>query len=153
MDSMPVKTLIVYMSVEHGNTEKVAKAMAEATGADLRKADEVDPTIIPAYDLIGFGSGIFKGKFHARLLKVIEEMPSSDKKAFVFSTGGYGYVRFNRPVKDLLRAKGMTVVGDFACKGWDTYGLLGLMGGLNKARPNEEDLENARRFARSLLLA
>ena len=35
-----MKALIVYVSVEHGNTEKVAKAMAEAIGAETRKAED-----------------------------------------------------------------------------------------------------------------
>jgi flavodoxin len=38
-----MKTLIVYVSIEHGNTEKVARAMAEVLGADTKKASEVDP--------------------------------------------------------------------------------------------------------------
>ena len=41
-----MKALIVYVSVEHGNTEKVAKAMAEAIGAEAKKAEDVDPNTI-----------------------------------------------------------------------------------------------------------
>jgi flavodoxin len=146
-----MKPLIVYVSVEHGNTEKVARAMAEVLEADLKKADEVDPSTISNYELVGFGSGIFKSKFHARLLRLVQEMPVTKGAAFVFSTGGYGYRRFNASLIELLKMKGMEVKGDFACKGWDTYGFLNLMGGINKDRPNAEDLDDARRFAKGLM--
>jgi flavodoxin len=41
-----MKCLIVYVSVEHKNTENVATSVAEATGAELFKAKDVDPTKI-----------------------------------------------------------------------------------------------------------
>jgi hypothetical protein len=41
-------------------------------------------------------------------------------------------------------------VGDFSCNGWDTWGPLKLVGGTNKGRPNEQDLQEARVFARGL---
>jgi len=46
--------------------------------------------------------------------------------------------------------RGFSIVGDFSCKGWTTWGPLKLFGGTNKGRPNEEDLEEARVFARGL---
>ena len=63
-----MKILIVYMSYHHMNTEKIARAMAEVTGATLSKADEVDPGDLAGYDLIGFGSGIYGGKHHTSIL-------------------------------------------------------------------------------------
>lgn len=46
--------------------------------------------------------------------------------------------------------KGYTLVGEFSCKGLDTYGLLKTFGGINKGRPNEQDMEKAREFARKI---
>jgi flavodoxin len=41
-----------------------------------------------AYDLIGFGSGIYGGKFHQTLIQFIEGLPTfAGKQAFIFSTG------------------------------------------------------------------
>jgi len=48
-----MKTLIIYKSVHQMNTEKVAKAMAEAINADLRKVEEVTPAMLAEYDLPG----------------------------------------------------------------------------------------------------
>ena len=57
-----MKVLITYNSVHKGNTEKIAKAMADAIDADLLKYSDVDGYNILDYDLVGFGSGIFYGK-------------------------------------------------------------------------------------------
>jgi flavodoxin len=54
-------------------------------------------------------------------------------------------------LKEKLENKGMKVLGGFSCKAWDTYGPFKLMGGINKGRPNEEDLKKAREFAKGLL--
>jgi len=145
-----MKSLVVYVSVEHGNTEKVARAISEVLGADLREAKDVDLSTIHDYDLIGFGSGIYKGKFHGRLLKLVSEISTSRFKAFIFSTGGYGTTDYHADLRRELEGKGIQVVGDFACKGWNTYGAFKLMGGINKGRPNEEDLAHAREFAKGL---
>ena len=68
-----MKILIVYMSYHHMNTEKIARAMAEVTGATLAKADEVDPGDLAVYDLIGLGSGIYGGKHHTSILALADE--------------------------------------------------------------------------------
>ena len=71
------------------NTEKVAKAMAEAMDAQLTKVEDVRPEALIAYDLIGFGSGIYGLKHHKTLIELIEVMPVMDKNVFVFSTCGH----------------------------------------------------------------
>lgn len=147
-----MKSLVVYVSVEHGNTEKVARAISEVLGADLREAKDIDPSIVQSYDLVGFGSGIFYGKFHARLLKLVDEMPPSQSKAFIFSTGGYGKTDYHANLRKELEGKGFQVAGDFACKGWDTFAPFKVVGGINKGRPNETDLNRAREFAKELSL-
>jgi flavodoxin len=108
-----MKTLIVYASVHHQNTEKVAKVIAAELGADLMLAAKAHSDTVTTYDLIGFGSGIYFFKFHKTLLQFITGLSTAaGKQAFVFSTSGDG--------------------------------------GTNKGQPNEEDLEEARVFARGL---
>ncbi len=145
-----MKSLVIYVSISHGNTEKVAKAISEVLGADLKEAKDVDLSILPSYDLIGFGSGIYNRRFHAGLRKLVKEMPSSQTKAFVFSTSGFGTTDFNDKMKQELEEKGYRMIGDFACKGWDTWGPFKLVGGINKGRPDEKDLDKAREFANGL---
>jgi flavodoxin len=146
-----MKTLIVYASVHHQNTEKLAKAMAAVLGADVVPIGQVQPDTLTAYNLIGFGSGIYYMKFHKTLLQFVAALPVvTRKRAFIFSTSGDGKVERHVAIKELLEKRGFSIVGNFSCKGWDTWGPLKLVGGTNKERPDEEDLEGARVFARGL---
>ena len=56
-------------------------------------------------------------------------------------------MKYHNVLKDKLASKGFKVVDEFACRGFDTFGPLFLIGGLNKGKPDEKDLENARQFA------
>src|SRR5665647_1715229 len=146
-----MKTLIVYTSVHHQNTEKVAKVMAEELGADLVSIDQAQPDTLMAYDLIGFGSGIYGGKFHQTPIQFIEGLPTfAGKQAFIFSTRGGAEGHGHAALKEMLVNRGFSITGDFSCKGWLTAGPLKLFGGINKGRPNADDLEEARVFARGL---
>ena len=146
-----MKTLIVYTSVHHQNTEKVAKVMAEELGADLVPLGEAQPATIGSYDLVGFGSGIYFGKHHKTLLQFAETLPSeTGKQAFIFSTSGQGGNERHAALKEKLVNRGFSIVDEFSCKAWDTWGPMKLIGGINKGRPNADDLEGARLFARGL---
>jgi len=150
-----VKAAVVYASIYYRNTEKVARAIAEVLKADLYKAWEVDPNTLLRYDLIGFGSGIYFGKHHKSLFKLVDRFPRVEgKKAFVFSTSGIRKILivhdFHRPLTKRLYKKGFIVVGEFSCRGFVDYALFKLIGGINKSLPSEEDLENARKFALKL---
>jgi len=148
-----MKTIIVYTSIAHGNTEKIAKAMAEALGADLAKAGETTPETLSNYDVIGFGSGIYNGTHHKNIFELVARLPASPaKKVFVFSTSGYGRTSSNKKLIKELVGKGFKVIGSFACKGFDTYGVNKLYGGAAKGRPNDNDLQEARVFAKNLTL-
>lgn len=146
-----MKTLIIYKSVHHMNTEKVAKAMAEAIHADLRKIEEVKPADLGEYDLIGFGSGIYHGKHHTTLFDLVASLPQQGKAAFVFSTSGGAMKTMHRELRAALVQKGFAIKGELTCPGFDTYGAFRFIGGYRKGRPNEKDLEKARAFAKDLL--
>jgi flavodoxin len=145
-----MKTLIVYTSVHHQNTEKVAKVMIEELDADYIHTEHAKPETLAAYDLIGFGSGIYFGKHHKTLFQFVETLPTmTQKRAFVFSTCGDGKMH-HTALKEKLVNHGFTIVDEFCCRGWDTVGPLKLFGGINKGRPDEKDLAAARAFAQGL---
>ena len=52
------RTLILYASTHHGNTRRLAEAMAEATGAELCDLLHDPLPDLSGYDLIGMASGI-----------------------------------------------------------------------------------------------
>ena len=146
------KFLVIYNSVHHGNTEKIAKAMVDVLEAKLVKPQEVDVDTIVDYDLIGFGSGIYVGKHHKSILKLVDRIPfQKNKKSFIFSTSGMKeggiFNRFNKPLKEKLSEKGFRIMGEFSCRGYDTFGPFKVVGGVNKGRPNDQDLKKAEDFA------
>ena len=53
-------------------------------------------------------------------------------------------------IREKLQAKGYTVIGEFGCAGWNTNSFLKYFGGLNKGKPDAEDIRNAEAFARDM---
>jgi flavodoxin len=150
-----MKTLIIYQSIHHGNTEKVARKIGEVLGADLKKPGEIKPEDLANYDLIGFGSGIYAWNFHRSILKFIDSLPEmSGKKAFIFFThGSKAPENYASSILKKLEEKHFSFVGQFDCQGWDTFGPLALFGGMGKGLPNEADLAGACKFAEGLALS
>jgi flavodoxin len=146
-----VKTLIIYKSVHHGNTLKIAKVMADVLEAELMDLKDASVNFIEEYDLIGFGSGIYKARPHKELIKFIDDLNKvKSKKAFVFTTSGIGYSRYNSFLKNKLSEKYFEIVGEFSCKGFDTWGPFKYIGGISKGKPDKDDLKNAENFANDL---
>jgi len=117
-----MKVAIIYKSIHHGNTKKIAEVMANTLEAELLDLKDVNKDIIKKYDLIGFGSGIYYDKAHKKFMNFVEELDTPDnKKAFVFTTSGLG--KPNKWLKENLLDKGFDVIGESHYKGYDTYGL------------------------------
>ena len=155
-----MKCIIIYFSLT-GNTELIAKTIQagvkQAAGhCDIVKIKEANPRRKNQYDLIGFGSGIYYARHHSSLLSLIDKLPAlKSKKVFIFHTSGLRKIRFfhefDKALRKKLSEKGGDIIGEFACPGFDTTGLLNVIGGIKKNRPNKQDLEKARNFAKGLL--
>ncbi|MCK2244535.1 MULTISPECIES: flavodoxin family protein [unclassified Crossiella] len=149
-----MQAIIVCTSVSHGNTRRVAEAMGQVLDARVVAPDQVDPATLADYDLVGFGSGIFLGSFHAQLREFVQALPVQRRRhAFVFATSGFpeaGFQRFSRPLAKVLRDKGFAVADTFSCRGFDTWLPFKLVGGVRKGRPDAADLVAAREFADGL---
>lgn len=149
-----MKAAIIDYSYHHKNTEKVAQKIAGPLGAKLLKPAEVNASQIAEYDLIGFGSGIYFSKHHRSILKLVDTLPRmKGKKAFIFSTAGRGdpwLKRNHRALRTKLEGKGFNIVGEYTCYAFDTFFFLRLIGGINRGRPNEDDLNRAEGFAKGL---
>ena len=144
-----MKALIIYQSVHKGNTKKIAEVFTSQLKAKMVKPEEIKINDIGKYELIGFGSGIYFGKHHQTILDFVDKLPDrQDKKVFIFSTAGMPKLKFvwHFTLKNKLKNKGFKIIGEFTCAGLDEVGPLEKIGGVNKGRPNKQDLENARIF-------
>ena len=123
--------------------------MAESLDAKIIKPNEIKIDDLSKYDLIGFGSGIYFGKHHRKLLDFVSKLqPQENKKAFIFSTRGLFPVPIcHKVLRKKLLEKGFKIVDEFSCKGFDDYGPFKLIGGINKNKPDKKNLDNARKFA------
>lgn len=143
---------IVYSSTHHGNTEKVLNKIKEKFPETvLIKAGDFNPDDFNRYEAIGFASGIFYLKFAKPVDKLFEQaLVGSVQKLFLFTPPAR-----SMPVLKNFAQKteqsGKICMGIFGCKGFDTFGPLKLIGGLNKGRPNEDDFKNAIDFLGKIL--
>jgi flavodoxin len=150
-----VKSLIVVHSYHHNNTLKVAQAMAKVLDAQVKSPQETDTVELKVCDLVGFGAGIDSGKHYRELLDFTDALPQvSNKESFIFSTSGVTgekkLAKDHSALREKLQSKGYLIVDEFQCKGFNTNLFLKYFGGINKGRPNEEDLKNAEAFAEKL---
>lgn len=156
-DAKSLRSLVVVSSYHHHNTEKVARAMAEVLGAEVKETKDVRPGELTRYDLVGFGSGIYSDAPHPELLALAQASPAvRGTAAFLFCTMGAPMggaegdeyaAKCNARLKELLEGTGYRVLGEFHCVGWNTNSFLKWVGGMHRGRPNEQDLELARKFA------
>ena len=149
-----MKTLVICFSYHHKNTAKIASVFAKTLSAEVKTPTEADPTALCDYDLVGFGSGISFGSHYKPLLDFASKLPVvTDKKAFIFSTSGQtgNGAKFHRKLRETLESKGFSIAGEFNCAGFDTYGFLKIVGGIQKGHPDQEDLKQAEDFAKSLI--
>jgi len=150
-----VNCLLVVFSYHHKNTEKITNVFAKVLDAQIQTPRQVSLEELLEYDLVGFGSGIYGDKHHRTLLELADKLPQvTDKKAFIFSTsaimGKDKVDKDHMTLRHNLQSKGYLIVDEFACKGFNTNSFLKYMGGMNKGRPNAEDLKHAEEFAQKL---
>jgi flavodoxin len=147
-----METLLVVYSYHHQNTQKVAEVLAKVLDSEIVTPEKANPIELKAYNLVGFGAGIDSGKHYKELLEFADKLPGVEgKKAFIFSTSGVSNPKYKAKIhtalREKLQTKGYTVVDEFNCHGFNTNSFLKVLGGMNKGRPNEQDLKNAEAFA------
>ena len=149
-----MKALIVCVSKSHGNTRRVAGRMAEVLDAKVVEPESIDAEKLCEYDLVGFGSGIYYMAFDSRLRNLIRCLPHVDGiRAFTFFTSGAREIPllgYHKPIRNQLASKGFEVLDSFSCRGFDTVGPFGFIGGINRGRPDDHDLDRAATFAERL---
>lgn len=141
-----MRTAICYYSRHHGNTRKVVEAMAQEGGVDLIDVTIRQTVRLDSYDCISFASGIYAFEFQKSVIAFARQYLPKGKPVFFVYT--YGGARGNgtKTMETIAREKGCPVLGEFSCKGYDTFGPFKLVGGLSKGHPDAQDLDAARLF-------
>jgi flavodoxin len=167
-----LKILITYYS-QTGNTEKVAKSIYEGCqgeDVELKPIKEVDPSHLKNYDLVFLGSGIYASRVHKALVDLVKAAQELPPKFIFFNTHAskQAYQDGFKLVKGKI-AEFSQIIDEFDCCG-DNIGVPEAMRKSMldrlpedkrkeaeahqewlKGRPNEEDLQNAKEFAQSVL--
>ncbi len=136
-----MKAAVIYWSAT-GNTEAMAKAVAEGAGAELFTVSGFTGSV-EDYDALAFGCPAMG----AEVLEEDEfepfftaaESKLAGKRAAIFGSYGWGDGEWMRNWEERVRAQGITLVGD-----------AGLM--VNEM-PDEEALEQCRALGKALVSA
>lgn len=147
-----MKSLIIYCSEYKHNTAKIAQVFAQKTACNLMNISDAKDVNIEGYDMIGFGSGVYRESMSPKLFKLVDKLNLKGKNVFVFSTSGVGLTFYNNKLIKLLDAKGAVNKGSFACKGsfvareFSNNKIFDIMGKLSQGHPNDKDFKKAERF-------
>lgn len=145
-----MKTAVCYYSRHHGNTLKVLQAMVAEGDVELIDVTARQAVRLDDYDCVGFASGIYGFDFQKSVIAFARQYLPQGKPVFFVYTYGGAKGSGTKTMKEIAAEKNCPVLGEFGCKGYDTFGPFKLIGGIAKGRPNARDLENARRFYRAL---
>ena len=148
-----MKTAICYYSRHHGNTLKVAQAMALEGEVDLIDVTTRQAIRLEGYDCIGLASGIYGFEFQKAVVEFARQYLPQGKPVFFLYTYGGAKGTGAKAVAEVAREKDCPILGEFSCKGFDTFGPFKMIGGIAKGHPDQKDLENARAFYREMVRA
>jgi flavodoxin I len=137
-----MERVAVFVDSRGGNTRKVADAMAAELGIpvwDMSASIPGDTTVLFP------GSGTYGGKPAEVMMKFIGSGTFSGRRVALFGTSASpaGGKKMISVMGDALKQKGTSIIGSWHCPGRFLV--------MNRGRPNNEDFENAQKFAREML--
>ena len=168
-----LRILVTYFS-KTGNTEKIAlsiKSGLEGHNIDLKPVNDVETSSLKEYDIIFLGSGIYASRIDKSLPNLVKAAQDLPKNFVFFCThaSADSYQDGFKVVKKTLEKFNSKILGEFDCMG-ENIGIpeatiKSMLDKLPpekrteaeehqkilKGRPNEEDLENAKRFTQSII--
>lgn len=144
------KKAIIYTSYHHNNTVNLIKDAVNELEYDwYNLLRDKDVSInFDQYDTIIFGSGIYYSRVHKVMVNFLlnnkEKLEGKNIAAVI--TAGKTPSGYAKRVKNHFKNLKLDNVLVFSCLGFDTYGPLKLIGGVNKNRPHSEDVIKLKKF-------
>ena len=145
-----MKTAICYYSCHHGNTRKVLEAMALEGDVDLIDVRARRAVRLEEYGCVCLASGIYGVEVHRAVVEFARQYLPRGVPVFFAYTYGAAKASGAKALASLARERECPVLGEFGCRGYDTFGPFRLVGGIAKGHPDEQDLKNAREFFREM---
>jgi flavodoxin len=132
----------VFVDSKGGNTRRVADAIAEELGV---KSNGVRTSPLDDAKILFLGSGTYGSRPGEAMTKFIEAGNFTGRRVALFGTSmnPAGARKMIAAMEDAVTRKGATVLGRYHCRGKFLV--------FNRGRPNMEDLDNAKKFAREML--
>lgn len=140
------KIIIIYASMHHENTYKLVKAISDKYKVEMIDATKHTDVNLQEYDVIGFASGIDFGKFYEAIENFAKVNLPNKKQVFFLYTCAMERKGFTDSMKEIAMEREATILGEYGCKGYNTYGPWKLIGGMNKNHPNECEIMSAVKF-------
>jgi flavodoxin len=144
-----LNAIVVYAS-RTGNTEKVALQVASELGCKAVKVTQDSTFSLEGFDLVFLGTWIYGGEPSNDLQNWLKILQFTDNKRvfalfMTWAGGGISDKLAYRRVKLILESKGQRLTEpSFVCLG-KTFGFT------RRGHPNEEDLQNACKWAKQKL--
>ena len=145
------KIAIIYASTHHGNTKKLVDAISQKFAATLIDTTQHTQADLSDYDLIGFASGIDFGKFYDSVEQFLRDNLPKNKQLFFLYTCAMAKDSFTKSVRNEAQKRDAVILGEYGCRGFNTYGPWKLVGGMNKGHPTENEIAGAVHFVGNLL--
>jgi len=134
-----MKYQVIYFS-KKGNTKKIAEAIASELGIE---AEDVTDTKLKDNVFVFLGSGCYGGNPGKSMTKFIEDTTFNARTAALFGTSGSGDGVDVKEMENILKNKEACIKDTFFCKGKFLF--------TNRGRPNNQDIEEAKKFARRMI--
>ena len=123
-----------------GNTQKLADAIAEVVGV---KAETIDSPLSEKADILFLGSSVYAAGVDDKVKEFLKDNKDNIGTLVNFSTAALLPSTYNQ-VKKLAESLGIKVCElEFHCRG--------SFGALHKNRPNAQDIEAAKSFAKGIV--
>lgn len=142
---------IIYGSRHHQNTKKLVEGIAQYHEITLIDAQEQTCVDLSAYDRIGFASGIDFGRFYDTVEQFLTDNLPEGKHVFFLYTCARPGTRFTGSIRKAAAEKGASVLGEYGCRGYNTYGPWKMIGGMNRNHPTKSEIAAGVSFLESIL--
>jgi flavodoxin I len=141
-----IQFLIIHMEFQviyftkTGHTKKIAEAIASELNV---KAEDVTDAKLNEEGLVFLGSGKYGPQPGKTMMEFIENNNFNSRNVALFGTSGGGKGLEVLEMEKALNAKGACIKGKFFCRGKFMF--------FNRGRPNDEDINEAKRFAKQMI--